>query len=88
MHEGSQAFTWLRIYANTYTSTIDVYILALYWSFTTMITVGYGDITPQNVYEQIYTIVMMAMAGGVFGYSLNTIGQVVDEVTEASANSR
>lgn len=84
----SQAFTWLRQYAASYTSIVDVYILAVYWSFTTMITVGYGDITPQNVSEQIYTIVMMAMAGGVFGYSLNTIGQIVNDVTEASAQSR
>jgi hypothetical protein len=32
------------------------YVNALYFSFTTMITVGFGDIVPKNIYEKIYVI--------------------------------
>eukprot|EP00392_Amoebophrya_sp_AT5.2_P008355 g8376.t1 len=43
------------------------YISALYWSFTTMTTVGYGDITPRSTTERIYCIFVMFVGGSAFG---------------------
>lgn len=34
------------------------YIFSIYWAFTTMVTVGYGDITPQNKFEAIVVVVV------------------------------
>lgn len=34
------------------------YIFSIYWAFTTMVTVGYGDITPQNKYEAIVVVIV------------------------------
>ena len=39
-----------------------------------MITVGYGDITPHNNTEKIYTIFMTIFTSQVFAYTINTIG--------------
>jgi len=36
-----------------------------------MITVGYGDVTPQNDLERVLSVSTMLIACGVFGYSLN-----------------
>ena len=43
----------------------------------TMITVGYGDITPVNDIEHICASGTMFLACGVFAFSLNSIGMIV-----------
>ena len=39
-----------------------------------MVTVGYGDIIPTNLYEIEITIFTMFVACGVFAFSVNSIG--------------
>ena len=39
-----------------------------------MITVGYGDISPINPSEKIYTIFMTLLSCGTFAYAINCIG--------------
>ena len=51
-----------------------------------MITVGYGDITPQTNAEMIQCIITMLICCGVFGYTINSIGVIVQELN--SANQR
>ncbi len=43
-----------------------------------MLTIGYGDITPKTNTEIIVCIVMMFIACGVFGFTLNSINQIFD----------
>ncbi len=43
----------------------------------TMITVGYGDITPKNDIEMICANSTMFMACGVFAFSVNSIGIMI-----------
>jgi len=45
-----------------------------------MITVGYGDILPTNNDEKILSVFTMLIACGVFGYSLNIIGTIINEL--------
>ena len=56
------------------------YLYSLYFSYTTMFTGGYGDITPKNVTE-ILTIFLVQMVGNDFSYSgIINIGYVINEV--------
>ena len=41
---------------------------------TTIVTVGYGDITPQNEYEVMVTMVIELSGSALFGYLINVIG--------------
>ena len=50
------------------------YMYSLYYLAATMITVGYGDITPKNQIECIFTIITMFVTGMMYAYSLNSIG--------------
>lgn len=53
-----------------------------------MCTIGYGDISPITPYEQILCIITMLTASGMFGYSINTIGNIFSELSKQSEDIR
>ncbi|KAL4510549.1 hypothetical protein ABPG72_004703 [Tetrahymena utriculariae] len=55
------------------------YIYSYYFSTVTMITVGYGDISPKTVAEKVLCIVNMMIACGQFAYSVNSIGNIFEQ---------
>ena len=57
-----------------------LYITSLYWAVITMLTVGYGDITPQTDKEKIFAIGTIILSCGVFAYALSKISNIVDEI--------
>ncbi|KAM3145530.1 hypothetical protein pb186bvf_002304 [Paramecium bursaria] len=54
----------------------DRYVTSLYWSVITSLTVGYGDITPQSKYEQIFVIFVAFTLCGMLGYTVTSIGEI------------
>lgn len=49
-------------------------MFSYYWAIATMVTVGYGDITPENVIEALSCTLIMFVSCGVFAFSLNKVG--------------
>ena len=66
----------------------DQYIAALYFSMTTMLTVGFGDIIPNTSLERLYTIFLMVMGGGVLGYALNRISTILQTLEDEKVKIR
>jgi hyperpolarization activated cyclic nucleotide-gated potassium channel 2 len=64
---------WLTISEIHDASNFDKYIISLYWAFTTMTTVGYGDVSPYTMSEKIYAMFSMLIACGVFAYVVGSI---------------
>ncbi|KAL4453073.1 hypothetical protein ABPG74_015304 [Tetrahymena malaccensis] len=64
---------------------INMYIICLYFSLITMSTVGYGDVTPKNNVERIYIMVMTLLSSALFGYVINTIGQIYTKKAQRRA---
>lgn len=56
-------------------SNLNLYLVSIYFSVTTLATVGYGDITPCNNTERIVCSLMMLV--GIFVYSV-TIGSLTN----------
>lgn len=52
---------------------------AVYYSVTTMTTIGYGDITPKTTTEIIFCIFVMMIAPFSFAYTTNSINQIISE---------
>ena len=57
-----------------------MYVASLYWAFTTMTTVGYGDISANSVPEKWYSIIIMMLGATVFGYILANIASLMGEL--------
>ncbi|KAL4499450.1 hypothetical protein ABPG73_009000 [Tetrahymena malaccensis] len=61
-------------------SIYDRYIYSFYFLAVTMATVGYGDITPQNTLEILFTTITIFVTCVVYAFSLNTIGGIIENI--------
>lgn len=57
-------------------SYIDLYLSSLYYIFLTLLTIGYGDITPISIYEHIFSILLMLVGCFLYSYLL-ILGTIV-----------
>lgn len=72
--------SWLTVYGLESSSWDHQYLNSLYWSLVTMVTVGYGDITPQNNLEKIFCIIAMLVGFTIFGFTLGNLGDIIHKM--------
>ena len=53
------------------------YVTALYWSLTTMTTVGYGDISAYTTLEKISAVIAMLIGGFAFGLIVGSLTNII-----------
>ena len=63
--------------------TDSVYLGAIYWCVTTLTTVGYGDITPSTPTQAVYTMVVMLLGVGVYGYVIGNAASLLSKLDSA-----
>lgn len=56
------------------------YANSIYWAFTTMTTVGYGDINPANNGERIMAMFTMLLGASVFGYVIGNVTVMMENM--------
>jgi voltage-gated potassium channel len=61
---------------------INSYFDSIYWSFITLSTVGYGDITPVTVEGKFATLVLVVSGFGVLGFTTSIIATAFSEKLE------
>lgn len=54
-----------------------IYTIALYYTVTTITTVGYGDITGTNTFERIICIIIMIVGVFFFSYTSGTLTNMI-----------
>jgi potassium voltage-gated channel Eag-related subfamily H protein 7 len=61
------------------------YILSLYWTFTIMSTVGYGDISPETTSERILNVFVILLGASMFGYMIANVSSLIQSFNSADA---
>jgi hypothetical protein len=62
-----------------------LYMFSLYWSITTLTTVGFGDINARTNSERIICIIWMMFGVGFYSFTVGSISSVLSSIdTEAS----
>ncbi|MBE7439446.1 MAG: cyclic nucleotide-binding domain-containing protein [Spirochaetales bacterium] len=68
---------WLALSNQQGTDLVESYIAALYWTVTTLSTVGYGDITPANSAQRIYAMIVMMLGVGAYTFVIGNVASVL-----------
>ena len=54
-----------------------LYLVSLYWSFTTLTTVGYGDVNAVSENEMILALIWMMFGVGTYSFIIGTFTSVL-----------
>ena len=77
---------WLALVGvNPEMNVLENYVDALYWTITTLTTVGYGDIIPVGVVQKIYTIFVQILGVGVYGLLIGNLASIISQTDPAKA---
>lgn len=72
--------TWLSILGIANADFPTQYIRSLYWTVTTLTTVGYGDITPQNNIEYVFTSITMLLGASFYAFFIGNIAALFSNI--------
>jgi hypothetical protein len=59
---------------------ITLYVNGLYFTFTTVFTIGYGDIHAVNVYERLYNILIMIVGVLIYSFAISSLSNIVVKI--------
>ena len=65
-----------------------MYTTGLYWTVTTITTVGYGDISATNTAERIVASIIMIIGVIAFSFSTGSLSSIIQNVDSRQAEYR
>ncbi|GAB4021278.1 MAG: hypothetical protein Fur0010_24280 [Bdellovibrio sp.] len=80
---------WIFIYPSAPgEDVVEYYIKSFYWAVTTLTTIGYGDITPNNTVGRIYTMIIQIAGVGVYGIVIGNVSRIFAENARIKEQTR
>lgn len=68
---------WISYYGFIDYPNFDLYIVSFYWTVTTLVTVGYGDIAAVTDSEKIYACCVMLIGTILYSYTIGSVSNIV-----------
>ncbi len=84
--QGVPADSWVALQGLAGADSWDIYLRSLYWTVTTMTTVGFGDITATRNVEYIVAIVVMLMGASMYAFMIGSIASLVANMDSAKSH--
>lgn len=78
--EGPNPSTWATQMRLEDSDVFDQYLASIYWTITTLSTVGYGDITPSTSLERIVCILWMIFGFCFFSFTVSSLSSMLNSV--------
>ena len=60
------------------------YLISFYWSFQTLTTVGFGDISAHNSIERVVAICCIIIGVGFYSYTIGNMTQMLESLDDDS----
>lgn len=79
---------WLLSYNIYYEDIVTKYVYSLYWTIVTIMTVGYGDIIPKNLYEALFASFTIIFGCGLYAFNINSIGIILQNIQKKKTEFR
>ncbi|MDD0852900.1 cyclic nucleotide-binding domain-containing protein [Halobacteriovorax sp. GB3] len=79
---------WVLIHPSQDTDNTTRYIEALYWTITTLTTIGYGDVTPVNNTGRLFTMAIMICGVGVYGVVIGNVAKMISDADRYKEKAR
>ena len=64
----------------------ELYVTSFYYTTTTILTVGYGDITAINLYEKLLCIILMIIGVISFSFATGALSSIISNYDSSEAN--
>jgi ABC-type uncharacterized transport system permease subunit len=68
--------TWIENFDKYKTNKTALYDISMYWTITTITTVGYGDISGNNMLERIFCIFVMIIGVAAFSFANGSLASI------------
>lgn len=79
---------WIQRLELSRTNFFDLYLHSLYWTVTTLATVGYGDIVPKTTPEIIMAIIMMITGAMLYAFAVGNVVNILNQLDGGRAEFR
>ena len=76
-YDETAKITWLYHFGFTDSDDFTVYVASFYFTVTTLVTVGYGDITAQNSGERFMAVFLMLIGVVTFSFATGTLSSII-----------
>ena len=71
---------WITAFDFDINNMGEMYTIGLYWTITTITTVGYGDISATNTSERILACIIMVIGVIAFSFSTGSLSSIIQNV--------
>ena len=71
---------WIQRLELSRSDFFDLYLHSLYWTVTTLATVGYGDIVPKTKLEIIMAILMMITGATLYAFAVGNVVSILNQL--------